>query len=681
MQKIKEFLILFLFFFPSLFFLVNITKNPYFIQGVIIYFVISLLVLIFVSESWLNKKIVLHKPNSVEASLLIFCFICALSWVLAFLWFPQYKIAVFSEGSRAFLLLMFACFLVFYIPIYLIKNDEFLERVFGFIFFAAIISSIYGIFQSMGIELIWSRQVTPFGSRCVSTFGNPDFISSYLILLLPISIHKFFSTKKSFYKILWVMISIIMLTTLFSTSCRSSMLGLVIGMLVYLYFYLQIGVHKKRYFIKVIVLVVVLSSSIIYFSPQGKEVMSRIKESFSFNQKNQAIYQRLLIWNSGMDMFLDKPITGVGWGLFELMYPEYQGKHLYDKKFSGYRTHANNAHNEILEQLSQIGILGFGIFIWFLICFFNMIIKIFNNENLDKLKRMEFIAILSSVIAMLVDNMLNVSLHFIVPMMIFWFLVGVAVRNVYKLDKNLKYKTYDLNITKKILFALIICFLIIVNFKQIKFFLAEKNYFKGAMIENKKTTSNINLNSNIILSKKYFESAEKQHEYEVNNLYELGNVCVKLGLFKEAIVYYKKAISANFGYDEIHFNLGVIYYKEKDFVNARKSFEDSFKLNPNSFPLMYALGNADCQDAKFYDEGIKVFERVVNLDKENSPSKIIAYNNLGVLYSIKGDWDKAILNYKKVLENAPNFIVADKNLKLAYQKKRGEFFYFEFSTR
>jgi O-antigen ligase len=676
MQRIKEFLILFLFFFPSLFFLVNVTKNPYFIQGVIIYFVISLLVLIFIIEAYLNKKIIFHKPNSVELSLLIFCFVCFISWVLAFLWFPQYKIAVFSEGSRAFLLLMFACLLVFYIPIYLIKDDELLDRVFGVIFFAAFIASIYGIFQSMGIELIWSKQIVPFGYRCVSTFGNPDFMSSYLILLIPISIHKFFSTKEFFYKILWVLICVVMFTALFFTSCRSSILGLFVGLLFYLYFYFKTKVHKKRSFFKIIILIVLLSGSIIYFSPPGKQVIARIKESFYFSQKNQAIYQRLLIWQSGRDMFLDKPVIGVGWGLFELMYPKYQGKYLYDKKFAGYRTHANNSHNEILEQLSQVGILGLGVFIWFLLCLFNMIIKVYKNENFDKSKRMEFIAILSSIIGMLVDNLTNVSLHFIVPMMIFWFLVGVSVRNVYKLDKYLQYKTYDIDIFKKIIFGLIICFLIIVNVKQWQFFLAEKNYFQGAMIENKKNSTNVN----IILAKKYFEKASKQHEYEVNNLYELGNVCVKLGLFKEAVLYYKKAITANFGYDEIHFNLGVCYYKQKDFSNARKSFEDSFKLNPNSLPLMYALANADCQDENFYDKGIKVFERVLYMDKDKSPSKVIAHNNLGVLYSIKGDWEKAVLNYKKVLEDAPGFPIANKNLKLAYEKKRGEFFYFDFAA-
>jgi len=61
----------------------------------------------------------------------------------------------------------------------------------------------------------------------------------------------------------------------------------------------------------------------------------------------------------------DHPWLGKGWGCFELFYPFYQGSQLLLPQFRNLRTHANNAHNEILEYWSQIGTLGLGLILLF----------------------------------------------------------------------------------------------------------------------------------------------------------------------------------------------------------------------------------------------------------------------------------------------------------------------------
>src|SRR6185295_15420551 len=76
-------------------------------------------------------------------------------------------------------------------------------------------------------------------------------------------------------------------------------------------------------------------------------------------------HQRLLIWACAWQMGLENPFTGNGWGLFELFYPFYQGPLLLSVDlFRVLRTHANNAHNEVLEVFSQTGLLGLGVFVW-----------------------------------------------------------------------------------------------------------------------------------------------------------------------------------------------------------------------------------------------------------------------------------------------------------------------------
>src|SRR5204862_6624910 len=80
-------------------------------------------------------------------------------------------------------------------------------------------------------------------------------------------------------------------------------------------------------------------------------------------------HQRLLIWSSAWDMVKARPFFGKGWGCFELFYPYYQGAYLFNPTFVQWRTHANNAHNIVMEIWSQTGTLGLGLA---LLLFFSM---------------------------------------------------------------------------------------------------------------------------------------------------------------------------------------------------------------------------------------------------------------------------------------------------------------------
>ena len=47
---------------------------------------------------------------------------------------------------------------------------------------------LYGIFQYDGKDMIWGSPIQPYGGRPVSTFGNPNFLSSYSLLVCPLAV-------------------------------------------------------------------------------------------------------------------------------------------------------------------------------------------------------------------------------------------------------------------------------------------------------------------------------------------------------------------------------------------------------------------------------------------------------------------------------------------------------------
>jgi len=66
-------------------------------------------------------------------------------------------------------------------------------------------------------------------------------------------------------------------------------------------------------------------------------------------------------------MFLKRPVLGWGLGAFPVVYPQFRT--FYTNFF------VNEAHNDYLQLLIEMGVLGFGTMLWFLITLYRRAIK------------------------------------------------------------------------------------------------------------------------------------------------------------------------------------------------------------------------------------------------------------------------------------------------------------------
>ena len=76
-----------------------------------------------------------------------------------------------------------------------VKIDK--EGLFNGILVTACIVSIYGILQYYGMDPIPRDFLRISWQRSFSTMGNPNFLGSYLVLILPIAMHLFVIRKKT----------------------------------------------------------------------------------------------------------------------------------------------------------------------------------------------------------------------------------------------------------------------------------------------------------------------------------------------------------------------------------------------------------------------------------------------------------------------------------------------------
>jgi tetratricopeptide (TPR) repeat protein/O-antigen ligase len=589
------------------------------------------------------------------------------------------KLAILSFGGRNLLFLFLNCIAVFYITIYLLQDERNLKRLLYIAFAVGTLASLYAIIQYQGIEPIWPRKIEPFGARSVSTFGNPNFLASFLILILPVIAVLALYEKSLTKKLFWGGLFGVNFLGLLVTHTRSAWLGFFVASIFVAFFLathqVSIILRNRKWLIFLAGLLFLVMFYPVRVERQGerkvmvvKLAIEKVKSLTDFKQ--MAYVQRFLIWQAAYSMFKERPLLGHGWGNFEIIYPFHQGKYLEIKKYSPFRTHANNAHNEILEVVSQTGIVGLGIYIWLFILFFKIVIDSYKKLNIEYDKTV-VLGLLASIFGMLIDNLLNVSLHFPMPALLFWISMGLTM-GICQRGRMSEHRipikkifVYPLNVLSGIIIFGIILF-------NLRYFRGEIHYFKGFKYAKNNTTL-----GNAV---KECELSYRIYPLNVDNNYELGNAHARLDEKEKSIWAYLKAIESNPGYDEIYSNLGIMYGETGKIPEAIEALNKSIEINPLSVPTRSYIAQMHIR-RKEWEKASNQYREILELEPENHQAKanlsVVQAQMEGKLplspqseeleklfeegekYVKDRDWNKGEETYKKIVEIAPTNIKAN----------------------
>jgi tetratricopeptide (TPR) repeat protein/O-antigen ligase len=539
------------------------------------------------------------------------------------------------------------------------------QNFFHIIFAVSLVAGIYGIFQYGGKDMVWGSPIQPYGGRPVSTFGNPNFLSSYLLLVCPVAVAFALNARKS-ERFGYALVAFVAMISVLCTLTRSSYVGLAA---VFATMFLLLGGRARRHalyaggaLILLVLLVLVFPHTPVSAVQSPLQRFVEIFQAAEAGHTYAPWHQRLLIWSSAWDMFHRHVLLGIGWGCFELFYPFFQGKYMFVPILAGFRTHANNAHNVLMELWSQVGMVGAGFMVW-------MVVTVIAAGWITVRRRAQGLgrdvaaALLAGFVGMIVDNFFgNVSIFFAMPAFLFWWNVGA-----------LTVENRGVNIVKRpfhgaaswALWSCLLVFFLAVGAYYICRWEQELYYFEGFK------------EAKIGTVDKSYKSLEKAYAWfpgEVNSNYELGNsyarygkLLAEKGLSDEARKYQQKAVwaysaalKANPGYDEIYFNLGVTQSQMGDLEQAARNLETSVFINPLLRDAYAALGSVYIQQhqlekaAHAFTMAVAAFPR----DKD-------LWNNLGYTYSQLKQHDKSFDAYKQAVMIDPGFNQAWQNLATA----------------
>jgi len=513
--------------------------------------------------------------------------------------------------------IIFISYIVLYFIIVNVINQKKEYNSFIKIFFiTSFIISIYTLIQYYGYDPYLKNL-----HRLTSTIGQKNWISNYLAMIFPVVFSYFLLEQTQKNKIIYFFLLSVLYITLMICQSRGIWISISLTLIFAIYIIIKFNFlktfkeNKKWLFL---LLVTFLMITIIYSTdnPLNKSAITVPQRALStFDEQDPSINTRLLIWKTTLEMIKDRPIFGSGIGTFKMNYLDYQAEFLKNNpNYIKYSGKAREAHNEYLQMWAELGIIGLGIFIGVILTFFNLIINYLKKVDEDKDKMVVFGLVLG-VNCFLIHCLFTFPFHAPVLGSTFFILLGLTVGYIGGFDLN---KTNKKNVIWeklkqinqrwiKIIYIILIfvCMVFVIDFLVIRPYIAEIYYFKGARY---------NVDKNYDKALPNFEYAAQLDPYNGRILHALGTTYYHLDIQDEA----QKTLQRTkyyFNDRNIYRNLGLSYMQSGNYQEAEKEFKYAIYLDP----------------------------------KFNK-----AYVDLAYLYAKQEEYDKAIVEWNKILEIDPN---------------------------
>ncbi len=558
---------------------------------------LTIIGLMFWALKMINREEIKFTSTSLNLPVLSFIAICTLSLIWSDTFFTSLKeLPHFLAGP-----------LLYFVIVNNIRDEKQINCIISTVLLVGVASSIYGIFQYNDIDFsFWVGNVGRM--RVFGLIGNVGYFAGYLLFPLSIAIPLFFVSKNRNRKILFLIGILTMGTAFILTFTRSSYLALGVS-LIFMFFLFLLSRGKrfikenKKIFIFLLIVIILAVSIFIIPNPLNKpdSVISQIKERVSLKTLKNVFSSsgRIIIWKFTGIMIKDRPIIGSGIGTYKYNTLRYQAKFFEqgDNRSIYSYSWADKAHNEYLQLWAELGIIGLAIFIWLIITYFNYGIRYLKREK-DKQKKGIIIGLMGAVVAFLIDSIFWFPLHLSANLSLFWLFIGLAI--VMIIDESRGLKAGE------------------------KIEIAQKDYDKEERRKKKKTKKRSGLKENNI-------HRLKPILYVVIILLAIF-LCITLSRpFIARIVWYS-------GFKEV---------ENRNWKKVTEIYEVALKWDPYIGGLYYDLGKI-FMIRELYNTSLNYFKKAEKyIVVPDLPQKF------AMLYFIKGETDKAIIELKKAISYQP----------------------------
>lgn len=267
--------------------------------------------------------------------------------------------------------------------------------------FSLLLNAIYIIYQASQGE----------SGRLIGFASNYMLLCGINVLILPVifslALHK--SNIPYKLRLFYLLTALINIPAIILENTRIVWIAIGISYL------LIILLALKNKFLSLILILIILFSSFLFFKV-SPESIARFNSITNISYQNQSNYERLLMWQSAKNMFIEHPLFGVGIGNYHEQY-----MNNYRSPYS--REYQWHPHNVPLAMLSETGIIGgISYFALFAYLYFHAISSYIQKKNLSSFAYL--MCLISYTINCLTDCMFcgyNIKM----PTTIFYLFTGI----------------------------------------------------------------------------------------------------------------------------------------------------------------------------------------------------------------------------------------------------------------
>ncbi|MBC8549666.1 MAG: O-antigen ligase family protein, partial [Candidatus Brocadiales bacterium] len=363
---------------------------------------------------------------------------------------------------------------------------------------------------------------------------------------------------------------------------------------------------------------------------------------------------RALLYLTGLSIIYDYPILGIGPDTLSMIYYQYLSEVC--KKTNEYvgTEKQTRMHNAFLDATVSGGLLGLGVYLWFIFAFARMIW--IGSKSANETDKILIIGLCAGCLAYFVQN--QFSFGHIPIITLFWFLAAMSVvvcskgysssnivKNQEDLPSNVIHNSTVRNksINRYLVIAIagiVVCLMILLVTLSMYRYKADYYFKKGLRLH-----SNSKINEAI----QSFETAVSLNPFALSYQHILNDVYLKMA--KIAIIKGRvgstKNMPGNYTHEQVTSWL----------TNAINGAEKIQRLYPGDYSSVSTLGQAyyfldKISEKDMSNEAIKYFKRAIILQ----PLQFEYRNTLAQLYADKGRYNDAINeinNAKRILPGDP----------------------------
>lgn len=314
-------------------------SDPFNTPKLILLLVMAGWILSHLIDSYRNKPLIL---KSSEFKLVMLSMFFTTTLLISTLLTDVKLIGFIGDTQRRNGFLGYLCLIIIFLYAARTLNFSYSLRLIKCAILVGVILSFYGVIQILGRDFVdWNN---PYNNM-ISTLGNPNFASALLAVLSIIAFGGLFirSIPVSF-KILTFVFLVMALFSIVKSQSRQGLITLLFAALFSSTVYIYLNYKKLRFLYLPITLLSGLLA-ILGMLQKGPFAAYLYKDSVSV---------RGYYWRAGIEMFRDKPLTGIGVDRYGAYFKEFR-EVAYPLKY-GYEITSSNAHNTVIQLFSTAGI-------------------------------------------------------------------------------------------------------------------------------------------------------------------------------------------------------------------------------------------------------------------------------------------------------------------------------------